>query len=48
MCLKGGYGHGAVHTPSIAFRHFPPKEFRIDSNDRGFICAGVNIVGGYK
>ena len=24
------------------------KEFRLDSNDRGFICAGVNFVGGYK
>ena len=24
------------------------KEFRLDSNDCGFICAGVNFVGGYK
>ena len=24
------------------------KEFRVDSNDCGFICAGVNFVGGYK
>ena len=24
------------------------KEFRLDSNDLGFICAGVNFVGGYK
>ena len=48
VCLEGGHGHGALHTPSIAFRHFPPKEFRIDSNDCGFICAGVNVVGGYK
>ena len=22
--------------------------FRLDSNDCGFICAGVNFVGGYK
>ena len=24
------------------------KEFCLDSNDCGFICAGVNVVGGYK
>ena len=24
------------------------KEFRLDSNDCGFIFAGVNFVGGYK
>ena len=24
------------------------KEFRLDSNDCGFICADVNFVGGYK
>ena len=24
------------------------KEFRRDSNDCGFICAGVNFAGGYK
>ena len=24
------------------------KEIRLDSNDCGFICAGVNFVGGYK
>ena len=24
------------------------KEFRLDSNDCGFICAGVNFAGGYK
>ena len=24
------------------------KEFRLDSNDCGFICAGVHFVGGYK
>ena len=24
------------------------KKFRLDSNDCGFICAGVNFVGGYK
>ena len=24
------------------------KEFRLDSNDLGFICAGVNFVGDYK
>ena len=24
------------------------KEFRLDSNDCGFICAGVSFVGGYE
>ena len=24
------------------------KMFRLDSNDLGFICAGVSNVGGYK
>ena len=24
------------------------EEFRLDSNDSGFICAGANFVGGYK
>ena len=24
------------------------KEFRVDSNDSGFICYGVSNVGGYK
>ena len=24
------------------------KQSRLDSNDCGFICAGVNFVGGYK
>ena len=24
------------------------KEFRLDSNDCSFICAGVNFAGGYK
>ena len=24
------------------------KEFRLDSDDLGFICAGVSIMGGYK
>ena len=24
------------------------EEFYLDSNDSGFICAGVNFVGGYK
>ena len=32
-------------------RHIHPgfkKKFRLNSNDRGFICAGVNFVGGYN
>ena len=24
------------------------EEFRRDSNDCGFICAGINFVGAYK
>ena len=24
------------------------REFRLDPNDCGFICAGVTFVGGYK
>ena len=24
------------------------NEFRLDSNNCGFICVGVNFVGGYK
>ena len=45
-------------APKLARKHetHPPqvknkggkKEFRLDSNDCGFICAGVNFVGGYK
>ena len=41
-------------TPKHARKHetHPPrvkqKEFRLDSNDCGFICAGVNFIGGYK
>ena len=32
-----------AHPPRIKI-----KEFRLESNDCGFICAGVNFVGGYK
>ena len=41
-------------APKHARKHetHPPrlkkKEFRLDSNDCGFVCAGVNFVGGYK
>ena len=31
-----------IHSNQMA------SEFRLDSNDCGFICAGVNFVGGYK
>ena len=30
-----------THSPRV-------KEFRLGSNDCGFICAGVSFVGGYK
>ena len=41
-------------APKHARKHetHPPRvkkdELRLDSNDCGFICAGVNFVGGYK
>ena len=42
-------------APKHARKHQtnPPRvkkreEFRLDSNDCGFLCAGVNFVGGYK
>ena len=42
-------------APKHAHKHeaHPPwvkkeKEFRLDSNNCGFVCAGVNFVGGYK
>ena len=49
-------GHGFDLTPKHARKHemHPPwvkkreKKFCLDSNDCGFICAGVNFVGGYK
>ena len=49
-----GYHHcGISLAPKHARKHemHPPqveKEFRLNSNDCGFICAGVNFVGGYK
>ena len=33
-----------MHPPRVKKR----KRFRLESNDCGFICAGVNFVGGYK
>ena len=33
-----------AHPPRVKKR----EEFRLDSNDCSFICAGVNFVGGYK
>ena len=33
-----------THQPRVKKK----KEFRLDSNDRGFISAGVNFVGTYK
>ena len=43
----------AAWRPSTARKQEarPPEvknEFRLDSNDFVFICAGVNNVGGYK
>ena len=35
-----------THPPGVKKKK--KKEFRLDSNDCGFICAGVNFVGGYK
>ena len=35
--------HETLHPPRVY-----EKEFRLESNDCGFIRAGVNFVGGYK
>ena len=35
-----------THPPRVKKRR--KKGFRLDSNDCGFICAGVKFVGGYK
>ena len=38
-----------THPPRVKKkREKKKKEFRLDSNDSGFICAGANFVGGYK
>ena len=40
-----------THPPRVIIynkKERKKKEFRLDSNDCGFICAGVNFVGGYK
>ena len=34
-----------THPPRVKKKK---KEFCLDSNDCGFICAGVNFVGVYK
>ena len=45
---------GTFLAPKHARKHemHPPRvkkeEFRLDSNDCGFTCAGLNFVGGYK
>ena len=35
-------------TPGKKRKKEEKKEFRLDSKDCGFICVGVNFVGGYK
>ena len=37
-----------THPPRVKKKRRKKKEFRLGSNDCGFICAGVNFVGGYK
>ena len=38
-----------THSPRVKEeKRKKEREFRLDSNDCGFICAGVNFVGGYK
>ena len=37
-----------THPPRKKKKKKKKEEFRLDSNDCGFICAGVNFVGGYK
>ena len=34
-----------THPPMVKKKE---KESRLDSDDCGFICAGVNFAGGYK
>ena len=34
-----------THPPRVKKKK---REFRLDSNDRGFICASVNFAGGYN
>ena len=41
MASKHGHKH-EVHPARLR------KEFRLESNKFGFICAGASIVGGYK
>ena len=37
-----------THPPRVKKKKEKKKEFRLDSNDCGFICAGANFVDGYK
>ena len=36
-----------THPPRVKKKK-KRKKFRFDSNDCGFVCAGVNFVGDYK
>jgi len=37
-----------MHPLRVKKKKREKKEFRFDSNDCGFICAGVNFFDGYK
>ena len=37
-----------THPPRGKKEEEEKKEFRLDSNDCGFVCAAVNFAGGYK
>ena len=45
---KGSSTNMTVEATTGGGKKRRKKEFRLDSNDCGFICAGVNFVGGYK
>ena len=48
MWLEATY-HQSTHLNMRCIHPgYKKKEFHLDSNDCGFICAGVNFVGGYK
>ena len=48
MTVEAAYKRPSTHVHMRRIHPGPVKEFRLDSNDCGFICACVNFFGGYK
>ena len=57
MLYMNNYGYSYISLMPLSFETHPPRvkkkkkkeeDFRLDSNDFGFICTGVNFFGGYK